>query len=88
MHKYPLILTSSSSSLRFVGSSITPAPWGAKNRAHLCASSEQPKSIYFRKSEWIKYIDFQAVCNYLFINANSHILLFQSKFSDQLKVIK
>jgi len=32
MHKKPLILTSSSSSLRIVGSSFTPAPGGAKNR--------------------------------------------------------
>jgi hypothetical protein len=35
------------------GSSITPAPWGAKNRS----------------SSWSygKYIDFQAVCNILFM---------------------
>jgi hypothetical protein len=33
MHISPLILTSSSSLLRFVGSSFTPAPWRAKNRA-------------------------------------------------------
>jgi hypothetical protein len=63
-----------SQTLIFSGSSITPAPGGAKNRIQICwrARRSQNQLTLRQPADWGKSIDFQAILNFLFLIPDSH----------------